>query len=66
MVESAAEMRVRKRSEASVIRYQLLVIGYLGNFAVCCLFLFLISHLFQKAERWRPVTNKKIWADARF
>jgi hypothetical protein len=28
MVESAAEMRVRKRSEASVIRYQLLVLGY--------------------------------------
>jgi len=28
MVESAAEMRVRERSEASVIRYQLLVLGY--------------------------------------
>ena len=38
MVESAAEMRVRERSEASVIRYQLLVIGYLGNFAGCGLF----------------------------
>ena len=28
MVESATEMCVRERSEASVIRYQLLVLGY--------------------------------------